>query len=86
MLTTTTLIESTVTYGIVHGIWVGIKILGRRGMSEMRKERNRIIHNHVKTGHGGRLKHCLDEACASLRNPASPQPVPRGHSAARTDS
>jgi hypothetical protein len=41
--------------------------------NEFRKERNRIIHNHVKTGHLGRLKHCADSACASLRKPGFAQ-------------
>lgn len=69
MLTTTTILESTVTYGIVHAVWVGIRWVAKRVTTELRKERNRIIRNHVKADHEGRLKHCLDEACASLRMP-----------------
>lgn len=41
---------------------------------QLRRERNRIIKNHVKTGHEGRLKHCADTACASLRSSGRPRP------------
>lgn len=82
MLTTNTIIESTITYGIVHVIWVGLHLVSKKIYAETRKERNRIIHNHVETGHQGRLKHCLDEACTSLRKPAMPQP----EQAVRTES
>lgn len=75
MLTTTTIIESTITYGIVHGIWVGMRWVAKHTFSELRKERNHIIRNHVKADHEGRLKNCLDEACASLRKPVLPQEV-----------
>jgi hypothetical protein len=34
---------------------------------EFRKERNRIIHRHVKSGHSDRLKQCADQDCSSLR-------------------
>jgi hypothetical protein len=66
-------IESTIMYGVVHGIWQIIKKMSRAALVEARRERNRIIHMHVKTGHEGRLKHCVDEACASLRKPAPVQ-------------
>lgn len=56
-------------YGVVHGIWSGFKWAFRRLEKEVRAERDRIIHNHVKAGHEGRLKHCIDEACISLRMP-----------------
>jgi hypothetical protein len=55
-------------YGIVHGIWSCSKIVMKKLESEARKERNRIIHKHVKTGHWGRLKHCLDVDCSSLQS------------------
>jgi hypothetical protein len=75
-------IESTVMYGVVHGIWLGIKWFIHRAekelKKEMRRERNRIIHNHVKTGHEGRLKHCVDEACLKLRRPVQPLPEQPG--------
>jgi len=69
MLTTTTIIEATLTYGIVHAIWFSLKHISKEVTGELRKERNHIIRNHVKTSHQGRLKHCLDDACASLRMP-----------------
>lgn len=83
-ITATGVIESTIMYGVVHGIWLGIKwFIGRAEKElkkEVRRERNRIIHSHVKTGHGGRLKHCVDEACLSLRRraqePATELPGP----------
>jgi hypothetical protein len=62
-------IESTIMYGVVHGIWLLLKKGAHAAYKEARAERNRIIHSHVKTGHEGRLKHCLDEACLSLRMP-----------------
>lgn len=62
-------IESTIMYGVVHGIWLIIKRGAKEAYREARKERNRIIRHHVKTGHEGRLKHCIDEACLSLRMP-----------------
>jgi hypothetical protein len=74
-------IESTLMYGIVHGVWLLLKKIARAGYKELRAERDRIIHNHVKAGHEGRLKHCIDEACISLRMPAreSVQEVPAPH-------
>lgn len=45
-----------------------IRVVLRRLEGDFRPERNRIIHQHVKAGHAGRLKHCLDVHCASLRN------------------
>lgn len=68
-ITPTGVLESTIMYGVVHAIWKGIKWCASAAYREARKERNRIIHNHVKTGHEGRLKHCIDEACLSLRMP-----------------
>jgi hypothetical protein len=68
-------IESTLMYGIVHAIWIVIKWFGKRLEKEVRQERNQIIKTHVKTGHEGRLKHCVDEACISLRRPVQ-SPVP----------
>lgn len=76
-ITPTGVIESTVMYGIVHGIWIVGKRLGAAAYKEARAERNRIIHNHVKTGHEGRLKHCIDEACLSLRKPIHQQQEPQ---------
>lgn len=67
MINTTTLFEATITYGFVHIVGEVGRRLVKRGFSELRKERNRVIRNHVKADHGGRLKHCLDDACASLR-------------------
>lgn len=53
-------------------LYVPKKLLGQLD-SAIRQERNRIIHKHVKTGHRGRLKQCLDAECLSLRTmpPAS---------------
>lgn len=62
------IIESTIIYGIVHGIWTCIKICLKKVEDEARRERNRIIRHHVKTGHNRRFKHCLDGECSSLRN------------------
>lgn len=73
MITTTTIAESIINYGIVNAVWVIIRWVVKRTASDIRKERNRIIRNHIKADHEGRLKHCLDEACASLRR--SKQPV-----------
>lgn len=75
-VTPTGVVESTIMYGIVHAIWSGVKIVFKLGVKEVRAERNRIIHNHVKAGHEGRLKHCIDEACLSLRRPALVQQQP----------
>lgn len=72
-ITPTGVIESTLMYGIVHGIWLLAKRVTKAAYKEVRLERNRIIHNHVKTGHEGRLKHCIDEACLSLRRPVHQQ-------------
>lgn len=69
-------IESTIMYGVVHGIWLLIKKFTKAAYREARLERDRIIHNHVKTGHKGRLKHCVDEACLSLRKPGPVQQEP----------
>lgn len=69
-------IESTIMYGIVHAIWLAIKWFAGRLKKEAKKaarrERNRIIHRHVKTGHEGRLKHCDDNDCTNLRSSAPP--------------
>lgn len=48
---------------------------------EMRKLRNNIIKHHVKTGHEGRLKHCADLACSSLRKqePAQAEAIQAAH-------
>ncbi len=67
MITTVTIIESVVSYGIVHGIWIGLKWLGEKGVSELRKERNRIIRNHVKSGHNTKLENCTNDSCPQLR-------------------
>lgn len=69
-------IESTLMYGIVHGVWLLLKKIGKTAYKEVRAERDRIIHNHVKSGHEGRLKHCIDEACLSLRKPVPAQQEP----------
>jgi hypothetical protein len=85
MITPTTIFEATIMYGIVHLIGEVTKRVVKKGVSEVRKERNRIIRNHVKADHEGRLKHCIDEACASLRKPAQPQPAPLAEQAVQTD-
>lgn len=73
-ITPINVIESTIMYGIVHGIWVILKMVYRKLEREARSERNRIIKRHVKAGHGDRLKLCPDPDCLSLRNPVlSPQ-------------
>lgn len=79
-ITPTGVIESTIMYGIVHGVWLLIKNFTKTAYKEARAERNRIIKRHVKTGHEGRLKHCIDEACLSLRKPAQQAPeLPASH-------
>lgn len=45
-----------------------IRLLAQAIDKGIRKERNRVIHIHVKTGHKSRLKHCIEDGCASLRN------------------
>ena len=72
-ITPTGVLESTLMYGIVHGVWLVLKKFTKLAYDEARAERNRIIHSHVKSGHKGRLKHCIDDACASLRKPAPGQ-------------
>lgn len=56
-------------YGIVHTIWKIIKFAVNNLEKETRAERDRIIHRHVKAGHKGRLKNCLDETCLRLQMP-----------------
>lgn len=51
-----------------------LRVIMRRLEGDFRPERNRIIHRHVKAGHGGRLKDCFDLHCASLRNLPQAQP------------
>lgn len=68
-LTPTSVIESTIMYGIVHGIWSISKMVVNRFGKEVREERDRIIHRHVKAGHECRLRECSDLICASLRMP-----------------
>lgn len=78
------IIESTIMYGVVHGIWLLLKGGAKSAYREARRERNKIIKRHVKAGHESRLKHCVDELCFSLRKPAPSQPtVPQ---ALHTDS
>ena len=69
-------IESTIMYGIVHGVWTVAKRLGFAAYKEVRAERNRIIKRHVKAGHESRLKHCPDLVCLSLRKPVLAQQEP----------
>lgn len=73
-ITPLNVLESTLMYGIVHSIWKILKYLFNKAEKETRAERNRIIQRHVKAGHKGRLKECLDEACLSLRTPELVQP------------
>ena len=54
-------------------LYVVIKWSELHILKEIRKERNHIIKQHIKAGHKSRLKHCIDEACASLRKPMSVQ-------------
>jgi hypothetical protein len=68
-ITAATVVESTLMYGIVHGIWLLIKNAAKTAYKEARRERNRIIRAHVKAGHESRLKHCIDDACLTLRKP-----------------
>jgi hypothetical protein len=79
-ITPANLAEQIIMYGVVHGVWESISWLRRRAKKEIRhirhyhrRHRNAIIKNHVKADHGGRLKHCVDEACASLRTPVLPR-------------
>lgn len=72
-LSATAIVEAILMYGIVHGAWVVLRKVGLLAYKEARAERNKIIHNHVKTGHKDRLKLCLDEACISLRRPGPVQ-------------
>jgi hypothetical protein len=48
--------------------------------NRIRRERNKIIRDHVKSAHLGRLYHCEQGACPSLRNrvplPATPLELP----------
>lgn len=68
-------------------MYMGTKWAQRRTNKEIRIIRNRIIKYHVKAGHEGRLKHCLDDACASLRKPVRPQDLrPVVPEAVRTES
>jgi hypothetical protein len=69
-------LESTIMYGIVHGVWLVGKKLGVITYKEVRAERNRIIHRHVKTGHETRLKQCPDDECTSLRSWEPPLALP----------
>lgn len=73
-ITPTGVVESTIMYGVVHAIWSGAKIIFRQAEKEMRLERNRIIHRHVKSGHKGHPLHCFDDVCLSLRKPGQPLP------------
>lgn len=82
-ITPANVIEQVVMYGVVHGVWELVSFLRRRAKKEIRhirrahrQHRNAIIKNHVKAAHEGRLKHCIDEACASLRNQKPGQLVP----------
>jgi hypothetical protein len=92
-ITPANLAEQIIMYGVVHGVWESISWLRRRAKKEIRhirhyhrRNRNAIIKNHVKTGHKDRLKHCVDEACASLRTPGlQSQELPTAQ-AARTES
>ena len=75
-------IESTLMYGIVHGVWLIIKRLGKEAYREARIERDKIIHAHVKAGHKSRLKHCVDDACINLQTLG---PVQQSGQVPRTD-
>lgn len=57
---------------LIFILYIPRKVVSRLD-NELRKERNRIIHKHVKTGHLGRLKHCADRDCFSLRKPGFAQ-------------
>lgn len=56
-------IESTIIYGIVHGIWVIIKWLIKQVEHKTAEE----IRAHVKNGHNTRFKYCLEGSCAKLQ-------------------
>lgn len=51
-----------------------VRIIVRRMADEARKERNRIIRHHVKTGHKSRFKTCIEGECVSLQTPMN-QPL-----------
>lgn len=73
IITPEAIVEQTLMYSIVHGIIMFIIHILKKLRKEVRKQRNHIIERHVKAGHEGRLKHCVDIHCASLQ---SQQPVP----------
>lgn len=56
---------------LVFLLWPARRIqqaMDRRLSSAYRRERDRKVTRHVKAGHEGRLKHCLDVDCFSLRS------------------
>lgn len=50
-------------------ILMPFRIFQRWLISEARRERNKIIDHHVKSGHKDRFKTCTEGSCASIRTP-----------------
>lgn len=61
-ITVAEIITSVILYGLVHGIWTGIKW----GLKHLETEAGQIIEVHVKNGHSARLKHCTEDGCIKL--------------------
>lgn len=59
---------------LVFILYVPKKLVSRLD-GEFRKERDRIIKLHVKTGHEARFKHCLEGECTNLQKSVSGRPV-----------
>lgn len=66
------IVTGFVVYGIIHRGHRMVQKAEKRLATVARKERNRVIDTHVKTGHKSRFSECQQQACASLRNLGHP--------------
>jgi hypothetical protein len=58
-------------------ILLPFKMLQMWLISEARRNRNHIIHLHVKSGHKSRFRRCIEGECATIGAQVQPQlPVP----------
>lgn len=70
-ITIPTIIESTIMYGIVHGIWIVIKKVYASAEDKARVERKRL-HKHIRvhreSDHKGHFATCRHPECVPIRH------------------
>jgi hypothetical protein len=65
-LTPTSIINSTILFGIIHLIYWSVKRFSVYALKEIGEERAKIIRRHKKDGHESRLKYCDHPDCEGL--------------------